>query len=94
MAIPEQQEAFVQYLKTHYTYAHPENMASEVFYVKRHNIGMPFDAIFQNTQSMEQARTLLIAHFEKIGRKAPRNHASVHYNDWLLFKEFLEHTLN
>ena len=71
MAIPEQQAEFVQYLKSHYAYAHPEEMASEVFYSKRHNIGMPFENIFQSDSSMEQARKLLISYFEKIGRKNP-----------------------
>ena len=39
---------------------------------------------------MECARNLLIAYFEKIGRKNPRGHASVHYSDWVKFKEFLD----
>ena len=90
MVIPEQQAEFVQYLKAHYTYAHPEEMASEVFYSQRHNIGIPFENIFQSDSSMERARNLLIAYFEKIGRKNPRGHASVHYSDWVKFKEFLD----
>ena len=90
MAIPELQERFVHYLKIHYHYSHPEHMASEVFCSSRHNIGMPFDEIFQNEASMRQAKTLLIAYFEQIGRKDPKNHANVHYNDWILYKEFLD----
>ena len=90
MTIPEQQAEFVQYLRTDYTYAHPEEMASEVFYSKRHYIGIPFEDIFLNDDSIERARNLLISHFEKIGRKNPRNHASVHYSDWVKFKEFLD----
>ena len=90
MAIPELQERFVHYLKIHYHYSHPEHMASEVFYSSRHNIGMPFDEIFQNEESMRQAKALLTAYFEQIGRKDPKNHANVHYKDWILYKEFLD----
>ena len=90
MAIPELQERFVCYLKTHYHYSHPEHMASEVFYSLRHNIGMPFDEIFQTAESMRQAKALLITYFEQIGRKDPKNHANVHYNNWILYKEFFD----
>jgi len=88
----ELQEEFVHYLRTYYTYAHPGVMASEVMHVYRHDIGMPFEQIFSNNQTMDEARKLLIAYFEKIGRKDPKRHASVHYGNWVKFKEFLNAT--
>nr|WP_326166485.1 hypothetical protein [uncultured Oscillibacter sp.] len=88
----ELQEEFVHYLQTHYTYAHPGVMASEVMHAYRHNIGMPFEQIFSSNQAMDEARKLLIDYFEKIGRKDPKRHAAVHYGNWLKFKEFLDFT--
>ena len=90
MAIPSLQEEFAQYLIENYNYSHPRHMASEVFYSFRHNIGIPFEMIFQNDTSMAQAKELLIRHFERISRKSPKGHAEVHYNNWGKFKEFLE----
>ena len=86
------QQEFVHYLKTHYSYAHPGVMASEVMHIYRHDIGMPFEDIFRNEQTMETARELLIVYFENIGRKDPRRHAAVHYGNWIKFKEFLDAT--
>ena len=91
MAIPELQEEFAQYLTANYNYSHPRHMASEVFYSYRHDIGLPFEEIFRSDTSMEHAKELLIQYFERIGRKSPKGHAQVHYNDWIRFKEFLEH---
>lgn len=90
MDIKELRQAFVQYLETHYTYARPSNMASNVLYAFYNDIGIPFRQIFVDEQSMENARKLLTAHFEEIGRKDPKGHASVHYGCWVKFKEFLD----
>ncbi len=94
MDIPEVQREFAHYLNAWYTRAYSDHIASEVFYVYRHNIGMPFREIFLSEQSMEDARKLLIAYFENMQRprKNPKNHASVHYSYWQKFKEFLDST--
>ena len=88
--IKELRQEFVHYLKTHYTYARPSNMASNVLYAYYNDIGLPFNQIFVDEQSMKNAKELLISHFEKKGRKNPKGHASVHYGCWLKFKEFLD----
>jgi len=90
--IQELRQEFIHYLKEHYSYARPENMASQVMHTYRHDIGMPFENIFTNEQTMEEARELLIAHFEKIGWKDPKHCASVHYSNWMKFREFLKAT--
>ena len=94
MDIPEQQRKFAHYLSTHYSSAYSDHIASEVFYVYRHNIGIPFQEILSNERTMEAARKLLIAYFENMERprKDPKGHASVHYSYWLKFKEFLDST--
>ena len=81
---------FIQYLKTHYRYARPEIMASNVFYAWNHDIGMDFWDIFASEESMLSARQLLIRHFEQIDRKDPAGHASVHHGCWKKFKEFCD----
>ena len=91
MTIPKLQEEFAQYLTTNYNYSHPRHMASEVFYSYLHDIGIPFEEIFRSNASMEHAKELLIQYFEHIGRKSPKGHAQVHYNDWVKFKEFLDY---
>ena len=71
-------------------------MASNVLYAYYNDIGMPFNQIFFDDQSMKNAKELLITNFENKGRKDPKGHASVHYGCWVKFKEFLEnshHTL-
>ena len=83
---------FIRYLEEHYDYARPGVMASNVLYAYYHDIGMPFEAIFRDEASLEEARERLAAHFERVGRKDPRGHASVHYGCWVKFREFLEHT--
>lgn len=85
-------QAFIQYLKTNYSYARPDIMASNVLYAHYNYIGMPFQEIFEDEQSMERAKELLITHFEEKGRKDPKRHASVHYGCWIKFKEFLDST--
>ena len=94
MDIPEQQREFAHYLSARYSRAYSNHIASEVFYVYRHNIGIPFQEIFSNEQTMESARELLISYFEDMEhpRKNPKGHASVHYSYWLKFKEFLDST--
>ncbi len=94
MVIPEMQREFAHYLSTWHTCAYSNHIASEVFYVYRHNIGIPFQEIFLSKQSMEVARELLTTYFESMQhpRKNPRKHASVHYSYWLKFKEFLDST--
>lgn len=94
MVIPEMQREFAHYLSTWHTRAYSDHIASEVFYVYRHNIGIPFREIFLSEQSMEAARELLTVYFENLRRprKNPRNHASVHYSYWLKFKKFLDTT--
>lgn len=81
---------FIQYLKDNYHYARPETMASNVFYVSHHDIGMDFCEIFQSETSMQRAKELLIKKFEEIGRKYPQGHAEVHYGCWKKFKEFMD----
>ncbi len=90
MDIQELQQDFIHYLKTTYSYARPENMASQVMHAYWNNIGMPFENIFTNEQTMEEARKLLIVHFENIGWKDPKRCASTHYSNWVKFKEFLD----
>ena len=82
-------QAFIHYLRIHEQYARPDIMASNVLYSCRHDIGMPFAAIFVSNASMQRARELLTAHFETIGRKDPKRHAGVHYGCWVKFREFL-----
>ncbi|MBU5627470.1 hypothetical protein KQI82_11175 [Oscillibacter sp. MSJ-2] len=81
---------FIQYLNSHYHYARPGNMASNVLYTYYHDIGMPFGDIFSSSRSMDAARQLLESHFAAIGRKDPKGHAAVHYGCWLKFREFLQ----
>jgi len=88
--IQELRQEFIHYLDMHYNYADPGHMASEVFYSYRHNIGMPFEEIFSSEQTMGNARELLIRYFQKIHRKDPKHHASIHYGYWIKFKEFLD----
>lgn len=83
---------FIRYLEEHYDYARPGVMASNVLFAYYHDIGMPFEAIFRDEPSMEEARKLLAVHFEKVGRKDPEGHAAVHYGSWVKFREFLEAT--
>ncbi len=90
MDIQKLQQDFIHYLKANYSYARPGNMASQVMYAYRHDIGMPFENIFTNEQTMEEARKLLIIYFEKNGWKDPKRYASVHYSNWVKFKEFLD----
>lgn len=85
----EIRQRFICYLNEHYNYAHPNTMASNVFYSWHNDIGMDFWDIFKSEQSMQNARRLLITLFEKIGRKDPKGHASVHYGCWCKFREFL-----
>lgn len=85
----ELRHSFIQYLKSHYNYARPEIMASNVFYAWHNDIGMDFWDIFNSKDSMCKAQDLLIAKFEKVGRKNPKGHASVHYGCWKKFQEFL-----
>lgn len=94
MDIKELRQEFIHYLKIHYTYARPDNMASNVLYAYYNDIGVPFNQIFTNEQSMKNAKDMLIAHFEEKGRKDPKGHASVHYGCWVKFKEFLDSTHN
>ena len=81
---------FILYLKEHYQYAHPDVIASNVFYAWNHPIGMDFWDIFKSEDSMLQARELIIRYFEQINRKNPSGHASVQYQGWKLFKEFCD----
>lgn len=90
MSIQNLRQEFIQYLKTHYSYARPDIMASNVLYAYYNDIGIPFRQIFADEQAMKHARELLITHFEEKGRKDPKGHASVHYGCWIKFKEFLE----
>ena len=83
---------FIHYLEEHYDYAHPGIMARNVLFSYYHNIGMPFEQIFIDGASMAKARELLAVHFEKVGRKDPKQHAEVHYGCWIKFREFLEAT--
>ncbi|MCI8802819.1 MAG: hypothetical protein HFG01_05690 [Oscillibacter sp.] len=83
---------FIRYLEANYEYARPGVMASNVLFAYYHDIGMPFEAIFRDESSMEQARELLAVHFEKVGRKDPGGHAAVHHGCWVKFREFLEAT--
>ena len=92
MDIKELRQEFVHYLKIHYTYARPSNMASNVLYAYRHDIGVPFNQIFVDEQSMRNAKERLIKHVERTGRRDPKGHASVHYGCWIKFKEFLDNS--
>ncbi len=83
---------FIRYLEEHYDYARPGVMASNVLFAYYHDIGMPFEAIFRDEPSMEEARKLLAVHFEKVGRKDPEGHAAVCHGCWVKFREFLEAT--
>lgn len=85
----ELRHSFIRYLHTHYKYARPEIMASNVFYAWHNDIGMDFWDIFKSENSMLKAKELLIAKFEKVGRKDPKGHAGVHYGCWEKFREFL-----
>lgn len=89
MDILELRREFIHYLRTHYTYAHPDIKASNVLYAYHNNIGMPFWEIFASEASMEAARELLYRCFVQKGRKNPRQHTQVVYGDWTLFREFL-----
>lgn len=81
---------FIEFLKEKYNYARPDIMASNVFYVWHHNIGMDFWDIFETEESMQTAKMLLLKRFEESGRKNPKGHADVHYGCWKKFKEFIE----
>ena len=83
---------FIRYLEEHYDYARPGVMASNVLFAYYHDIGMPFEAIFRDEPSMEEARKLLAVHFEKVGRKDPEGHAAVCHGCCVKFREFLEAT--
>ena len=83
---------FIRYFEEHYDYARPGVMASNVLFAYYHDIGMPFEAIFRDEPSMEEARKLLAVHFEKVGRKDPEGHAAVCHGCWVKFREFLEAT--
>lgn len=85
----ELRHRFIQYLNTHYNYARPEIMASNVFYVWHNDIGIDFWAIFNSENSMRKAQKLLIAKLEKVGRKNPKGHAAVYYGCWEKFRDFL-----
>ena len=91
MDIQELRQEFIHYLKMNYSYARPEVMAGNVFYAFYNDIGIPFHQIFVNEDSMKYARELLIVHFETKDkpRKNSKNDASVHYNNWGKFREFL-----
>ena len=84
------QHNFIKYLKSHYDYARPEIMASNVFYAYNNSIGMDFWSIFESDASMDKARQLLEQKFVEVGRKDPRAHANVNYGCWVKFKEFLD----
>ncbi|MCI8721527.1 MAG: hypothetical protein HFF74_10255 [Oscillospiraceae bacterium] len=92
MDIQELRQEFIHYLKINYSYAHPEIMASNVLYVYYNDIGVAFNQIFVNEQSIKKAKEMLVVHFEEKGRKDPKGHASVHYGCWIKFKEFLDST--
>ena len=81
---------FIGYLKSHYNYARPEIMASNVFYAYNNSIGMDFWSIFENEASMATGKKLLEQKFIAVGRKDPHAHANVHYGCWVKFKEFLD----
>ena len=92
MDIHELRQEFIYYLKVNYSYARPEIMASNVLYAYYNDIGISFQQIFLNEDSMKNAKALLITHFEtkKTPRKNPKGDASVQYVCWLKFKEFLD----
>ena len=92
MDVHELRQEFIHYLKTNDSYARPEIMASNVLYAYYHDIGITFQQIFLDEDSMKSARELLITHFEtkENPRKNPKGHASIHYGCWLKFKEFLD----
>lgn len=64
-------------------------MAPNVFYTWNNDIGMDFWDIFKSESSLRKAQKLLIARFEKVGRKNPKGHAAVHYGRWEKFRGFL-----
>lgn len=83
---------FIRYLEEHSDDSQPAATAKNALFAYYHDIGMPFEAIFINESSMRRAQKLLADHFEKVHRKDPEGHASVHYNCWVKFREFLETT--
>jgi len=90
--IQDLREEFIHYLKTNYSYARPDIMASNILYAYYNDIGIPFRQIFADERSLKYARELLIVHFTAKNRKNPKGHASVYYGCWIKFKEFLENT--
>ena len=92
MIIVDQKELrlrFIHYLKSHYNYARPDIMASNVFYSWNNYIGMNFWDIFKDNDSMIRAKELITKKFEEVGRKNPKGHASVQCGCWKKFHEFL-----
>lgn len=81
---------FIEYLNTHYNYARPEIMASNVFYAYNNPIGMDFWSIFESETSMTRGKKLLEQKFVAVGRKDPIGHTNVCYGCWVKFKEFLD----
>lgn len=65
-------------------------ISSDAFYPYRHDIGMSFEEIFVDENSLRKARELLEIELTKLSRKNPKSDSYVYMRAFKIFKEFLD----
>ncbi|MEQ8191787.1 MAG: hypothetical protein ABRQ39_27730 [Candidatus Eremiobacterota bacterium] len=83
-------EQFKIYLNDNYRYLKDKSViSSDAFYPYRHDIGMSFEEVFVDENSLRKARELLEIEFTKLSRKNPKSDSYVYMRAFEIFKEFL-----
>ena len=67
---------------------HKDVLSSEAFYPYRHDIGMSFEKVFVDENSLRKARELLEIEFTKLSRKNPKSDSYVYLRAFKILKEF------
>lgn len=84
---------FVRYLEEHHPEdQHPAATAKNALFAYYHDIGMPFETILRDGETMAEAEPLLAEHFRKTGRQNPEEEAAAYRACWEKFRAFLEST--
>ena len=84
-------EQFMIFLNDNYGHLkHKDVLSSEAFYPYRHDIGMSFEKVFVDENSLRKARELLEIEFTKLSRKNPKSDSYVYLRAFKILKEFLD----